>query len=117
MTTRALPKSEWRAYFDHVSKGLIGERAMVEVTGLAFGSHREARCLPLIGITYDTGDDILQIALEGLDHLVRRPQEIAVTDSAHGLERMEITDADQQKQTVRLVKPLRYVQRPSAAKL
>ena len=51
MTLRELPKAEWRPYFDQVSKHLIGERAMVEIKGLAFGDRRLARCLPLIGIT------------------------------------------------------------------
>jgi len=110
MTVRTLPKSEWQSYFDHVSKGLIGERAMVEVVGLAFGDRTEARCLPLIGITYDSKDDVLQIALDGLDHLIHRPRDIAVSDDSEG-ERMEITDANRQKQIVRLVKPMRYPRR------
>ena len=31
MIGRTLPKSEWKAYFDHLSKHLIGERAEVEI--------------------------------------------------------------------------------------
>ncbi|HET7090780.1 MAG TPA: DUF5335 family protein [Anaerolineae bacterium] len=30
----------------------------------------QANCLPLIGITYDSKDDVLAIAMEGLDHLI-----------------------------------------------
>lgn len=109
--TRSLQSSEWRAYFDKISKSLAGERGLVEIEGLTFGDRRQARCLPLIGITYDSKDDILEIAMEGLDHLIRRPREIVVSEGADGLERLDIIDSDDQKQNVKLVKPLRYPRR------
>jgi hypothetical protein len=111
MASRALEKSEWRAYFDQVSKSLIGERAEVEVSGLGLGDKIEARWLPLIGITYDFKDDLLEIAMEGLDHLIHRPRDITVNDGAEGLENMEIVDADRRKQSIKLMKPLRYPRR------
>src|SRR5664279_2836352 len=76
MTVRALDKLEWKAYFDHLSKNLIGERAEIEIVGLALGDRIEARWVPLIGITYESKGDILEIALEGLDHLIHRPRGI-----------------------------------------
>ena len=105
---RKLEKTEWQAYFDRISKGLVGERAEVEVAGLTFGDRTEARWLPLIGITYDPKSDLLEIAMEGLDHLFRQPRAITVNDSDKGLESMEIVDSDLRKQTVKLMKPLRY---------
>src|SRR6188474_1974620 len=110
-TTRALPALEWQSYFDAISKSLEGERALVEIEGLAFGDRMQARCLPLIGITYESKDDILEIAMEGLDHLIHRPRDIVVSEGAEGLERLDIIDSDAQKQNIRLVKPLRYVHR------
>jgi hypothetical protein len=110
-TTRALQSPEWQAYFDEISKSLAGERALVEIEGLAFGDRTQARCLPLIGITYDSRDDILEIAMEGLDHLIYRPRQIVVSEGAEGLERLDIIDSDDQKQNVRLVNPLRYAHR------
>ena len=68
-TTRALQMPEWQTYFDQISKALAGERAFVEIEGLTFGDRTQANCLPLIGITYDSKDDVLEIAMEGLDHL------------------------------------------------
>ena len=110
-TTRALQMPEWQAYFDEISKSLEGERALVEIEGLAFGNRMQARCLPLFGITYDSKDDILEIAMEGLDHLIHRPREIVVSEGAEGLERLDIVDDSDQKQNIRLVKPLRYTRR------
>jgi hypothetical protein len=115
MTVRALDKLEWKAYFDHLSKNLIGERAEIEIAGLALGDRIEARWVPLIGITYESKGDILEIALEGLDHLIHRPRGIVVTDGAEGLESMEIEDSGGGKQVVKLMKPLRYPRRVIAS--
>jgi len=74
MMGRTLPKSEWKAYFDHLSKHLIVERAEVEIAGLKSGGHIEARWVPLIGITYEPKGDVLEVALEDLDHLIHQPR-------------------------------------------
>jgi hypothetical protein len=108
---RQLPISEWQVYFDQLSKALVGKWALVEIEGLIFGDRVQARCLPLIGITYDFRDDILEIAMEGIDHLIHHPREILVSEGAEGLERLDVIDSARQKQNVRLVKPLRYVHR------
>lgn len=110
-TTRSLQSREWQAYFNEISKSLAGERAFVEIEGLLFGNRTQARCLSLIGITYDSKDDILEIAMEGLDHLISQPREIVVSEGAEGLERLDITDSSEQKQNIRLVKPLRFEHR------
>jgi hypothetical protein len=111
MMGRTLPKSEWKAYFDHLSKHLIGERAEVEIAGLKAGGHIEARWVPLIGITYEPKGDVLEIALERLDHFIRQPRNIVVTDSPEGLETMDVVDTEGVRQVVRLMKPLRYPRR------
>ena len=90
---------------------LIGERAEVEIAGLKSGDHIEARWVPLIGITYESKGDVLEIALERLDHLIHRPRDIVVTDSPEGLESMEVVDSEGRKQIVKLMKPLRYPRR------
>ena len=111
MMGRTLPKSEWKTYFDHLSKHLIGERAEVKIAGLASGDHIEARWVPLIGITYEPKGDVLEIALERLGHLIHQPRDIVVTDSPEGLESMEVVDFEGSKQAVKLMKPLRYPRR------
>jgi Family of unknown function (DUF5335) len=72
MTSRTLPKEEWHTYCDRISKGLAGHRAHIEVAGLAIGDQVAAKWLPLFGITYDAKNDFLEIAMEGLDHLVHK---------------------------------------------
>src|SRR5271165_2186208 len=106
MAVRALAKPEWQSYCDRISKGLAGKRAQIEVTGLTLGDQIAAKWLPLIGITYDPKDDLLEIALEGLDHLIHKPREISVDDGPEGLKSMEIVDADRNRQIVKLMEPL-----------
>jgi len=114
MGARVLPETEWTSHFDQASKRLDGERAMIEVKDLPFGDRRQARCLPLYGVTYDSKDKTLEIAMDGLDHLIEAPRQIVVSEGPGGLESIEITDAQKQTQIVTIVKPLRTIRRRQA---
>jgi len=76
MAAQKIDKSKWQAFFDRLSRGLVGMRAEIEVASLALGDQIEAEWLPLMGITYDSKNDVLEIALEGLDHLIKHPKEV-----------------------------------------
>jgi hypothetical protein len=102
MTARKLDRTQWRGFFDEFSKALEGKQAEVEVASLALGNQLEAEWLPLYGITYDAKDDLVEVALEGLDHMIRRPREIYVENGVGALASLEIVDADGVKQVVRL---------------
>jgi uncharacterized protein DUF5335 len=106
MTTRKLDKKEWRPFFDRVSKALEGKQAEIEVASLELGDQTQAKSLPLLGIVYDPNDDIVEVALEGLDHMVQKPREIYVDTEAGELTSLEIIDADGAKQIVKLTDPL-----------
>lgn len=106
MATRKLDKADWRVFFDRVSKGLSGKRAEIEVASLAHGSQVEAEWLALFGVTYDPKDDILEVALDGLDHLIHAPLEIYVDDSLEGLASLEVVDRGGVRQIVRFRDPL-----------
>ena len=102
MTIRRLEKPEWRPFFDTMSKILEAQVAEVEVASLDLGDRTQAEWLPLIGITYDPRDDAVEIALDGLDHMIRKPREIYLDDGAAGLTSLEIVDADGVRQIVKL---------------
>jgi Family of unknown function (DUF5335) len=106
MTTRKLDKKQWRTFFDRVSTTLEGKEAEIEIASLRLGDQVEAEWLPLLGIAYDPNDDIVEVALEGLDHLIPKPRDIYVEDEAGGLVALEIVDADDVKQIVKLRDPL-----------
>ena len=102
MTIRRLEKPEWRPFFDTMSKILEAKVAEVEVASLDLGDRTQAEWLPLIGIAYVPRDDAVEIALDGLDHMIRKPREIYLDDGAAGLTSLEIVDADGVRQIVKL---------------
>ena len=106
MTTRKLDKKEWRTFLDGVATMLEGKQAEIEVASLALGDQVQAAWLPLIGISYDPNDDIVEVALEGLDHLISKPREIYVEDGDEGIVALEIVDGDDEHQIVRLRDPI-----------
>jgi hypothetical protein len=106
MTIRKLEKSEWRSFFDGISKLLEGKQAEIEVASLALGDQIEAEWLPLLGLAYDPKDDLFEVALDGVDHMIPKPREIYVDDGVGGLMSIEIVDADGTKQIIKLRDPL-----------
>jgi hypothetical protein len=106
MTIRKLEKSEWRAFFDGISKLLEGKQAEIEVASLALGDQIEAEWLPLLGLTYDPKDDLFEVALDGVDHMIPKPREIYVDDDVGGLMSIEIVGADDSRQIIKLQDPL-----------
>jgi hypothetical protein len=106
MTIRKLEKSEWRAFFDGISKLLEGKQAEIEVASLALGDQIEAEWLPLLGLTYDPKDDLFEVALDGVDHMISKPREIYVDDDVGGLMSIEIVGADGSRQIIKLRDPL-----------
>jgi hypothetical protein len=106
MAIQKLEKPKWRAFFDAVSKLLEGKVAEVEVASLKLGDQTEAEWLPLLGVTYDPRDDIMDIELDGLDHIINKPREIYLDNGVAGLTCLEIVDADGVRQIVKLKDPL-----------
>ena len=102
MTIRKLEKKEWKGYFDRISKELNSQEAEIEVLSLALGDQVETKWLALLGITYDPKDDIVEVVLEGLDHMINKPREIYVDQEGPGISRLEVIDADGVRQIVKL---------------
>jgi Family of unknown function (DUF5335) len=102
----SVPPSEWRPFFDRMSKGLLGKRAEVEVASLDLGDQVIAEWVPMIGITYDSRDDLLDVALDRGSHLIRHPRQILVEEGPKGLASVAVVDEDGTHQVVRLKDPL-----------
>jgi Family of unknown function (DUF5335) len=106
MTIRKLEKSKWRLFFDGISKLLEGKRAEIEVASLALGDQIEAEWLPLLGLAYDPKDDLFEVTLDGVDHLIPKPREIYIDDDVGGLMSIEVVAADGSRQIIKLRDPL-----------
>jgi hypothetical protein len=110
---RNLPKEAWKPYFNAVSDALIGKWAEVEVASLDLGDQVVAEWLPLLGVTYDSQDDLLDVALGGashFSHLIRHPRQIEITEGAEGIRNIAVTNGDGTVQVLRLKEPLRLPQ-------
>ena len=108
-----LPKQAWKSYFEAMSDVLIGKWAEVEVATLDLGDQIVAEWLPVLGITYDTKDDLVDVSLGGenqLNHLIRHPSQIEIVEDVDGLRSIAVTSADGTVQVLRLRDPLRLPQ-------
>ena len=106
MSTSKLEKSAWQSYFDRVSKNLEGKLAEIEVNSLTLGSQIQAEWLPFFGMTYDKKNDLIEIVLDGLDHMIRKPCDVYIEHNGVALSSVEIVDADHVKQIIKLRDPL-----------
>jgi hypothetical protein len=106
MAAQKIDKSKWQAFFDRLSRGLVGMRAEIEVASLALGDQIEAEWLPLLGITYDSKNDVLEIALEDLDHLIKHPKEVWADAGVGALLNFEVIDGEGVSQIIQLREPL-----------
>lgn len=106
MATSTLEKAAWQPYFDNISKTLAGKQAEIEIASLKLGDQIEAEWVPLLGIVYDPDSDLVEIRLEGVDHMIRHPKEIYVDRGPLGLSSMEVIDADDVRQIIKLRDPL-----------
>lgn len=106
MTIRTLARSDWQSYFDRMGSALEGKRVSVEITSPTLGDQWEADDLPLFGIAYDPKDDLIEIAMEGLEHLVQHPQAVTVEEQPAGLTSLEIVAEDGAREIVTLHDPL-----------
>ena len=107
MATRKIDKAQWRDFLDNLTQELVGAQAEIEVAGLSLGRQIEAEWLGLFGFNYDPRADMIEVALDGVDHMIHAPRELWVDVNDKGLVTLEIVGADGMKQIVRLREPLR----------
>jgi Family of unknown function (DUF5335) len=99
---RKLERAGWRPFLDRVSKGIAGKQAEIEVASLDLGDQLEAEWVPLIGLVYDPKDDIVEVAVEGLDHLIHKPRELYVEEEGGELLSLEVIDEDGTRSIIKL---------------
>ncbi len=106
MAAEQIERTRWAPFFDSVTKTLVGKQVHIDVASLDLGDQIQAEWAPLIGITYDRKDDLIEIALEEPDHLIRSPREVFVDSGVGGIVAIAIGDGDGNRQIVKLKDPL-----------
>lgn len=105
-TLRKLPRQTWGTYFNTLSEAVAGTGAGIEVASMDFGDQRVVEWLPLLGITYDAHDDLIDVSLPGLNHLIRQPKEVQITESPLGVRGLAVICDDGSIQVLTLKTPL-----------
>jgi hypothetical protein len=106
-TMHTVPRSEWRQFFDRMSTALTrGKWAEIEVASLETGDQIIAEWIPMIGVTYDSRDDLVDVALDRTDHLIFHPDAILVEEDTEGVTSIAVSAVDGTKHIVRLKQPL-----------
>jgi hypothetical protein len=70
------------------------------------GAQVEAEWLPFLGIAYDEKSNVIEIVLEGHDHLMHDPLELYVDEDSIGMRSIHVIDSHGVKQIVQLRDPL-----------
>ena len=99
-------RKDWASFLEWVTQGLAGGRAEIDVLALDIGAQVEARALPLLGLAYDHKSDVVEVALDGLDHLIHRPRELTAHEEEDGLMSIRVVDEDDVAQIIKLTGPL-----------
>jgi hypothetical protein len=108
MSVESLTKDGWQDFFDYLSRILVGSRVEIHVESLTLGDQLEAEWLPLLGMVYDKKNDVVEVALEGLDHMIHHPREISVSvdERTGAILSLRIIDGDDNQQIILLREPL-----------
>ncbi len=88
MATRKIDQSGWSAFFDSLAKNHRARKqvdyAEIRVMSQDIGVQKELSWLPLIGITYDAKDDLIDVSVENMNHMILHPEELYVQDASDG---------------------------------
>lgn len=102
MTTRKLESSDWQRYFDEVAKKLPSMRVGISIMGESIGVQSESEDSALVGISYDSNEQVFEVDAANHSHRVPKPKEIYVREEAGTLSSIEVVAADGTKQIIEL---------------
>ena len=106
MPPQKLERMHWQGFCRRMSEGLARQRTDIEISSPETGVQFDARWLPVIGLDYDPGHDVLHFAIEDVGHLTLRPHELYIEISPHGLESFCVLERDNVWQVILLRAPL-----------
>ncbi|HEX3676643.1 MAG TPA: DUF5335 domain-containing protein [Sphingomicrobium sp.] len=106
MAATQIERSQWAPFLETLTTSLIGKQAEIEIASLDLGDQIEAEWAPLIGISYDAKDDLIEVALHELDHLIRSPRQLFIDYGVGGIVAIDMVDSDGNQQIARFRDPL-----------
>ncbi|MFT5659297.1 MAG: hypothetical protein ACI9KN_002580 [Gammaproteobacteria bacterium] len=107
MPIKEIAKKDWKSYFDRITKAVRGGLVHIEVDSLELGAQTEVDKLTLNGLTYEEKDAVLIVSTDEIEHTIRSPQQIYVTEGTSGLSSIKVSSADGVSQIISLTAPLK----------
>lgn len=107
--TKRIAPEKWQTYFDRFARQYLKddepETATIEVISPTLGDQFEVKALRLLGVSYDPKDNVFELQLEDVDHLVFEPVEIWVLEGEGGfISTLEVVHSDGTKEIIHLRK-------------
>jgi hypothetical protein len=99
-------RSRWQAAADLLSRSIHGQPARLEVASVRLGDQVEAEWAPLLGVTYDPKDDLFEIQLEGIDHLISHPRLFSIRERDGLAESVMVVDDEGAEHIVQFREPV-----------
>jgi hypothetical protein len=106
MTTHNIDKAHWRGFLETITLDLVDSGSEAEVGYLALRCRVTEKWLGLFGLNYDPRADAIEIALDGIDHVIDAPRQLWAEIGPAGLESLAIVGENHTSQIVRLRAPL-----------
>ena len=106
MTIEQIDRAYWHGFFETLTRTIQGQEAEVEIASAEFGDQRLAESIRLLGISYDSHGDSLEIALDGMDHRVAAPGALYVNWEHGAVRDVEVMGSDNVRTAVHLKEPL-----------
>lgn len=99
-------KGDWREAADLLSRTIHGQLARLEVADTAFGELVAADWAPFGAVSYDPHEDMFEIQLEGLGHLVFHPRMFAIVEQNGLADSLAMVDGHGAQHIVQLREPI-----------
>lgn len=101
MPRNVIDKPEWQRFLDRVSRGLAGKQVEIEVAALGLGDQLLTEWVPVLGLVYEPKSNSVEIAVEGLDHMIRGPKAVYAEQDRGEVTSIEIIDKDDVRQILK----------------
>jgi len=107
MSERVVERDEWAALAGGLSRQLKGAQVEIEVAALGFGDQIQTEWVPILGLAYDPKDDIFEVVVAGLDHIIHDPESLVIQMEGAVAHNLAIGTKGGDRHILRFREPLR----------
>ncbi|HEY2444302.1 MAG TPA: DUF5335 family protein [Rhizomicrobium sp.] len=97
---------EWHSYLKTLSRALNRDQAEIWLDWPDLAHEVEPVWLPLLGIAYDSKNNLIKVVLEGLHHFVQNAVSVVVEGNGASISAVKIVDGNNAQQIVQLRDPV-----------